>query len=127
MRAVVIGSGDIGTAVKQVLVEHGHEVVTVGRQSGDLRADIGDVESLRRLFAEIGTFDAVANAAGHVRSGPVAEATDEQWADSIASKGMGQINVVRAALPHIADNGSFTLVSGVLADEFTHGSSISAA
>ena len=37
---------------------------------------------------------------------------------------MGQINLVRAALPHIADRGSFTLVSGVLTDEITQASSI---
>ena len=37
---------------------------------------------------------------------------------------MGQINLVRAALPHIADHGSFTLVSGILGDEFTAASSV---
>jgi NAD(P)-dependent dehydrogenase (short-subunit alcohol dehydrogenase family) len=37
---------------------------------------------------------------------------------------MGQINLVRAALPHIADQGSFTLVSGVLTDEIVPASSI---
>jgi NAD(P)-dependent dehydrogenase (short-subunit alcohol dehydrogenase family) len=37
---------------------------------------------------------------------------------------MGQINLVRAALPFIADKGSFTLVSGVLTDEYMHGGSI---
>jgi NAD(P)-dependent dehydrogenase (short-subunit alcohol dehydrogenase family) len=34
---------------------------------------------------------------------------------------MGQINLVRAALPFIADKGSFTLISGVLTDEYTAG------
>jgi NAD(P)-dependent dehydrogenase (short-subunit alcohol dehydrogenase family) len=33
---------------------------------------------------------------------------------------MGQINLVRAALPHIADKGSFTLISGVLTDEYVY-------
>ncbi|MEJ0042510.1 MAG: SDR family oxidoreductase [Rhizomicrobium sp.] len=37
---------------------------------------------------------------------------------------MGQINLVRAALPHIADRGSFTLISGVLTDEVIHGCTI---
>jgi|SRR5580658_9851093 hypothetical protein len=37
---------------------------------------------------------------------------------------MGQINLVRAALPHIADKGSFTLISGVLTDEYMHGGTI---
>jgi NAD(P)-dependent dehydrogenase (short-subunit alcohol dehydrogenase family) len=30
---------------------------------------------------------------------------------------MGQINLVRAALPFIADRGSFTLISGIVPDE----------
>jgi NAD(P)-dependent dehydrogenase (short-subunit alcohol dehydrogenase family) len=71
--------------------------------------------------SKIGRSDAVANAAGDVFPGPFEQVTDEQWAKSIAGKGMGQINLVRAALPHIADKGSFTLVSGVLTDEFMHG------
>ncbi len=40
---------------------------------------------------------------------------------------MGQINLVRAALPHIADRGSFTLISGVLTDEYMHGGTIATA
>jgi NAD(P)-dependent dehydrogenase (short-subunit alcohol dehydrogenase family) len=126
VRAIVIGNGTIGAAVQKVLAEHGHEVVTIGRTSGDFQADISDIEHLRLLFAEVGSFDAVANAAGEVFPAPLEQATDEQWANSIAAKGMGQINVVRAALPHIADNGSFTLVSGVLTDEFTHAATIGA-
>jgi hypothetical protein len=39
---------------------------------------------------------------------------------------MGQINVVRPALSHIADHGSFSLVSGILGEEFTAASSVGA-
>ncbi len=42
MRAIVIGSGTIGSAVKKALEENGHEVVSVGRKSGDFQADISD-------------------------------------------------------------------------------------
>jgi NAD(P)-dependent dehydrogenase (short-subunit alcohol dehydrogenase family) len=42
----------------------------------------------------------------------------------ITPEGMGHNNLVRAALPCISDRGSFTSVSGVLDDEFTHASSI---
>jgi NAD(P)-dependent dehydrogenase (short-subunit alcohol dehydrogenase family) len=66
----------------------------------------------------------VANAAGDVFPGPLEQTTDEQWANSIRSKGMGQINLVPAALPFIADKGSFTLVSGVLTDEYMHSGTI---
>lgn len=119
MKTVVVGSGALGTAVQQTLAQHGHEVVTVGRSSGMLQADITDMASLTALFSTLGQFDAVANAAGEVFPAPLEQTTDEQWAKSMAAKGMGQINPVRAALPHIADNGSFTLVSGVLGDEVT--------
>jgi len=66
----------------------------------------------------------LANAAGDASFGTLEESADEQWANSIKCKGMGQINVVRAALPFIADRGSFTLVSGVLTDEYLHGGTI---
>jgi NAD(P)-dependent dehydrogenase (short-subunit alcohol dehydrogenase family) len=124
VRTIVVGSGTLGTAVQQTLAGHGYEVVTVGRTSGAYQADISDMASLTALFSRIGSFDAVANAAGDVFPGPLEETTDDQWAKSIASKGMGQINLVRAALPYIADKGSFTLVSGVLTDEYMHGGTI---
>lgn len=118
MRVVVVGTGTVGSAVKKLLAERGHSVISVGRKSGDYQADTSDPASLKKLFAGIGPFDAVANAAGDVFPGPFEQVTDEQWAKSIAGKGMGQINLVRAALPHIADRGSFTLISGVMTDEY---------
>lgn len=117
MKIVVIGTGTIGSAVQQMLKECGHDVVTVGRSSGDRQADMTNVRSLSALFGSLDAFDAVASAAGDVFPAPLEVATDEQWADSIAAKGMGQINLVRAALPYISDGGSFTLVSGILTDE----------
>jgi NAD(P)-dependent dehydrogenase (short-subunit alcohol dehydrogenase family) len=127
MKAIVIGGGTIGSAVKKALEEKGHAVVSVGRKSGDYQADITDPASLKALFSRIGAFDAVASAAGEVSFGPLEQSTDEQWANTIKSKGMGQINLVRAALPFIADKGSFTLVSGVLTDEYIHGGAIGTA
>lgn len=47
MKAIVIGSGTIGSAVRKALEEKGHEVVSVGRKSGDYQADISDPESLK--------------------------------------------------------------------------------
>ena len=124
MKVIVVGTGTVGTAVGKTLKEHGHDVVSLGRKSGDYQADISNMESLKKFFASIGPFDAVANAAGDVFPGPFEDLTDEQWAKSIAGKGMGQINVVRAALPHISDKGSFTLISGVLTDEYMQGGTI---
>jgi hypothetical protein len=96
VKAIVIGSGTIGSAVKKALEENGHKVVSIGRKSGDFQADISNPESLKALFTSIGPFDAVANAAGDVFPGPFEQTTDEQWANSIKSKGMGQINLVHS-------------------------------
>jgi nucleoside-diphosphate-sugar epimerase len=90
MKAIVIGSGTIGSALKKSLEEKGHEVVSVGRKSGDYRADISDPESLKALFGRLGSFDAVANPAVDLVFGPLEQSTDEQWANSVKSKGMGQ-------------------------------------
>ena len=124
MKVVVVGLGTIGSAVKKLLQEHGHNVVSVGRKSGDFQADISDPASLKKLFSSVGQFDAVANAAGDVFPGPFEQVADEQWAKSVAEKGMGQINLVRAALPHIADKGSFTLISSIMTDEYMQGGTI---
>ena len=126
MKAVVVGSGVLGSAVQQVLAEHGYEVLTVGRNSGMFQADLTDMASLTALFAKLGPVDAVANAAGDVFPAPLAQTTDDHWAKSIAAKGMGQLNLVRAALPFVADNASFTLVSGVLGDEVAPASTVGA-
>ncbi|WP_127502845.1 short chain dehydrogenase [Actinoplanes solisilvae] len=125
MRVVVIGTGTLGSALAEALYEAEHEVVRVSR-SGDEKADVTDRASLDDLFTRIGTFDAVACAAGDVFPGPLVDSTDDQWRDSLRSKGMGQIDAVRSALPYIADGGSFTLVSGILGDEVTRAMTIGA-
>jgi nucleoside-diphosphate-sugar epimerase len=84
MKAIVIGSGAIGSAVRKALEEKGHQVVSVGRKSG-----VSDPETLKALFSRIGSLDAVANAAGDVSFGALEESTDEQWANSIKIQGDG--------------------------------------
>ena len=39
MRAVVVGTGTIGSAVSKPLKQHDHRVVAVDRNSGDFQAD----------------------------------------------------------------------------------------
>ncbi len=122
--AVIGASGTIGKLLAKSLEEKGHQVIRVSRSSGDYQADIQDKQSLETLFKQIGKFDAVANAAGDVASGPLETLTDENFAFALGNKLMGQINLVRTALPYIAANGSFTLVSGVLTDEPIFGGTI---
>ena len=53
MRVVVVGLGTIGSAVKNLLEQRGHSVVSVGRKSGDHQADTSDPASLKKLFGRL--------------------------------------------------------------------------
>jgi len=116
MNVILIGSsGTIGSAVHDALAER-HDVVRVGRNHGDVRADISDPASIHDLFQEVDTFDAVVCVAGNVAFGPIDRLSDEDFQASIDSKLMGQVNLVRYGLDYLEDGAtcSFTLVSGVL-------------
>jgi NAD(P)-dependent dehydrogenase (short-subunit alcohol dehydrogenase family) len=118
MKIVLIGAnGKIGELVQKALAGAGHEIVKVGRKSGDFQVEIENRESVRKLYQAVGSFDAVAIAAGEVAFAPLSELTAEKWQFSLGSKLMGQINLVQEAIPFINAKGSFTLVSGVLNEE----------
>jgi NAD(P)-dependent dehydrogenase (short-subunit alcohol dehydrogenase family) len=122
MRIVVIGAaGTIGKHVAQALSSK-HEVIPVGRNSGEYRVDIGDPESVRRFYANASGLDAVVCVAGEAKFAPLEKLTDDDFMFSIKSKLMGQVNVVRYGLQHLNDGGSITLTSGVLADKPMKGS-----
>lgn len=76
-----------------------------------------DGASIAALFAGIGRFDALVVASGSVAFNALTEMTDEQWQLGLQSKLMGQINLTRAAIPYLNDNGSITLISGILSEE----------
>ncbi|HEY3658962.1 MAG TPA: short chain dehydrogenase [Steroidobacteraceae bacterium] len=118
MKIVLIGAnGKIGELVQTAMAGAGHEIVKVGRKSGDFRVDIESRESIRQLYQVVGSFDAVAVAAGEVVFAPLSQLTAENWHFSLGSKLMGQISLVQEAIPFINERGSFTLVSGVLNEE----------
>ena len=114
MKIIVIGAGgDIGRALCAELSPR-HEIIKVGRNSGDIHADIADRASLEAMYQKTGRVDAVVSAAGNVHFGPLDEFTQEQFMLGLTDKVMGQINVVLAGLDHVHDSGSFTLTSGIL-------------
>src|SRR5260370_33539827 len=117
MKIILIGAnGKIGELVQKALAGAGHEIVKVGRKSGDFRVEIENRESVRQLYQAVGSFDAVAIAGGEVAFAPLSELTAEKWQCSLGSQLMGQISLVRGAIPVIKENGSFTLVACVLTD-----------
>src|SRR5258708_15238608 len=118
LKIILIGAnGKIGELVQKALAGAGHEIVKVGRKSGDCRVEIENRESVRNLYQSVGSFDAVAIAAGEVAFAPLLELTAEKWQFSLGSKLMGQISLVQEAIPFVNEKGSFTLVSGVLNEE----------
>lgn len=117
MRILIIGaSGTLGKAIVNELAPR-HEIITASRNSADEHVDIKDVASIRSLYAKVGRVDAVACAVGKVHFGLFAEMEAEQYEVGIRDKMMGQINIVLEGRNHIADNGSFTLISGILAQD----------
>lgn len=122
MKILLIGaSGTIGQAVARALSAH-HQVVRVGRTKGEFQVDIASKESIRWLFGRTAPFDAVICAAGAARFAALEKLKDEDFAFSLANKLMGQVNVVRCGMDCINERGSFTLTSGVLANEPMPGS-----
>jgi len=117
MRILIIGAtGTIGRAVVAGLAGR-HELVLASRQKAHEQVDIADPESIRALYKRVGKLDGVVVAAGEAAFRPLAELTDEDFALSIRSKLMGQVNVVRFGFESVNDGGSFTLTSGTLARE----------
>jgi NAD(P)-dependent dehydrogenase (short-subunit alcohol dehydrogenase family) len=115
---VVGGTGTIGSAVATALGRD-HRVVVAGHSRGDHNVDIVSNTSIQRLFDEVGRFDALVSCAGKAAFKPLDQLTDAEFELSLGNKLMGQINLVRLGLTHIEDGGSFTLTSGILAQEPT--------
>ncbi|MFB7668083.1 short chain dehydrogenase [Kitasatospora sp. NPDC056138] len=118
MKILLIGAaGKLGSALHEVLTGRGHEVLTVGRASGSLRYDITDPAQVAAMYERAGSVDAVVSAAGDVPYKPVVEMSSQDYPAAFRGKVLSQIELVRQGVPVVAPNGSFTLVTGVLARE----------
>lgn len=128
MKIVIVGaSGAVGNTAIEALSER-HEIITVGKTSGDVQVDLEDVVSIRAMYDTIGKIDAMVCAVGHGHFGPVDDMTTEQFMKGINGKLLPQINLVLAGFDYMNDGGSFTLTSGVLnRDPIKGGSSAAAA
>ena len=125
MRILVVGAtGTIGSAIAESLTDRGHEVARAGASRGDQSVDIADPASIERLYASAGRLDAVVCAAGRADFGKLESLSDEAFDASIASKLMGQVNLVRLGLGRIREGGSFTLTSGDLSQKPAPGSTV---
>lgn len=117
MKIIIVGGkGTIGKKVSAHLSQK-HEVLIVGRSKTDIIVDITDADSIKAMYEAIGKVDAVICIAGEAKWAAMAELTEEDYYIGIRSKLMGQVNLVRLGLEYLNPGGSFTLSTGILADD----------
>jgi len=117
LRVLIVGaSGTLGRAIGAELAPR-HDIVSAGRDSGDVRFDYADSNSLRRGLAAVGRVDAIVCAAGGVHFGALEEMTEDLYAIGIRNKLMGQVNLALLGREFLNDGGSITLSSGILTEQ----------
>src|SRR5258708_36736960 len=115
MKIVLIGAnGKIGELVQKALAGAGHEIVKAGRKSDDFQVEIENRESVRKLYQAVGSFDAVAIAAGEVAFAPFSELTAEKWRVSLGGRAHGAVNMCSGGNPFITKKKTLTFVLGSL-------------
>jgi NAD(P)-dependent dehydrogenase (short-subunit alcohol dehydrogenase family) len=117
IKILIVGaSGTIGNAVTEEL-EKNHEVIRAGRNGVDVSVDITSVESIKKMYEQVGKVDAVINAAGRAHFDAVKDLTPELNEVGISSKLKGQVNLVLLGFDNLNDGGSFTLTTGIMMDD----------
>lgn len=117
MKILIIGGeGTIGRTLVTYFSQN-HEVLTAGRNSGELQIDIADTQSIARVLKAVGKLDAIICAAGEAKWASFDELSEEDYYIGIRSKLMGQVNLVRLGKKYVNEGGSITLTTGILADD----------
>lgn len=116
MKVLIVGANGLLGSAAVAALKGRHEVIEASRSS-DISVDLAEPDSIRRMFDQVGTVDAVISCTGSVPFKPLAELTDKDFRSGFEDKVLGQVNLVQLGTEYIADGGSFTLTSGVLARE----------
>jgi NAD(P)-dependent dehydrogenase (short-subunit alcohol dehydrogenase family) len=121
------GSRGIGKAIAERLTEDGFTVVTLGRTSGDVQADIGDAASDERVYGEvrqrIGPVLVLVNNAGERQDGLAIRMKSDQWESVIDTNLNGAFHCIRRALDDMlsARWGRIVNISSVVAERANPG------
>lgn len=113
---IVGGNGTIGKRVSAHLSRK-HEIIIAARSSADVTVDIADATSIGAMFASTGKVDAIVCIAGEAKWAGFDTLTEEDFYIGLRSKLMGQVNLVRIGKAYLNAGGSFTLTTGILADD----------
>lgn len=116
-------SSGLGRAMTEKLLARGDRVAGTLRRAGALRdlekqygerlwltqLDVTDTPAVKRVvaaaFAALGRIDVVVNNAGYGLFGAAEEVSDEQIRRQVDTNLIGSIQVIRAALPHLREQG----------------------
>jgi 3-oxoacyl-[acyl-carrier protein] reductase len=121
------GSRGIGKAIAERLTEDGFTVVTLGRTSGDVQADIGDSASVERVFGEVrerfGPVLVLVNNAGERQDGLAIRMKPDPWESVIDTNLNGAFHCIRRALDDMlgARWGRIVNISSVVAERANPG------
>ncbi|KZB83817.1 SDR family oxidoreductase [Amycolatopsis regifaucium] len=108
---LVGATGTIGTAVSEALTARGHEVLPASR-SGEIRVDVGQPATLDAVFDTEPGIGHVVCCAGSGSLVPVDGGTDEEFVQGLHGKLLGQVFLLRHAIPRLPDGGSVTVTAG---------------
>lgn len=123
------GSRGIGAAIAERLKADGLTVVTLGRTSGDVQADVGDSASVAQAFAEVrerfGAVLVLVNNAGERQDGLAVRMKAEQWEAVIDTNLNGAFHCIRQGLDDMlgARWGRIVNISSVVAERANPGQS----
>lgn len=119
MKIVIVGAtGTIGKVIVKAIQTLGNaEIIEVGNRNGRFRVDLSSQSSITSLFEQIGEFDALVCAAGNAHLEPLATLEKKHFMVGLENKLLGQVNLVLTGKKFIKKGGSFTLTSGILAED----------
>ena len=113
---IVGGNGTIGKVVVKAL-QAKHEIVIAGKSTGDVQVNVSDSQSIKAMFEKVGKVDAVVGIAGEAKWDTFENLSEDDFHIGLNSKLMGQVNLVRIGQNYLNEGGSFTLTTGILADD----------
>jgi NAD(P)-dependent dehydrogenase (short-subunit alcohol dehydrogenase family) len=117
MRTLVVGTGTLGQPLAAALRSRGHDVITAARTSGDVHVDLTDHATVEAMYRRVGAVDNVVCVAAHGALDDFRTLTAQAMNDNMRAKFLGQADLVLTGQHHCADGASFTLTSGIFADQ----------
>ena len=117
MKILIIGgTGTIGKKVSAHLAKK-HEIIIASKRNGDVLVDMADSQSIQHMYEQAGSLDAIVCIAGDAKWAPFKELSEEDYYIGLRGKLMGQVNLVRIGQAYLKPMGSFTLTTGILAED----------